>query len=1152
MATNGVGERRANGNDDGLPRGRLGASPPLSKSEQTLNHFTDNALQAQSVNQSYDLHDALKKAADSSSAQEVLAPLRTVLGSLEVLTKVHPFLALAVIPFKAVVSLEIKRRENDRRILVVISQMGDMMSHLCALPQQQVTSFQHSQLQEVLYNVKNQVVECGNAIDVYYKSKLIVKIIKSQSWQDKLENFVQGFSNLRSTLKMKVLLVINSVAGDTNSIVSTTDRKMDQVLKLLHRKTDFEIELSEFIQSHGDIRTAMKSDDFMKLLIAKFEGSAEPGATAGQPDMNRTSASTQDPMRASAASYTPFSPRRQSSTGSAFDNSYSTGYPYPPPASQPYSSYTATPASQPWNSEAYGYGAPSSSWSYLQRRSSLQRASGTSSVSRASTTSTWGSAPSPAGPSTSGYSAATPYPSAPTSSATGYDTRPSSSTTTAGPGYNTSYAYGATRPTSASTQANVPYNPQRTAMRTTVGTRAPEEDVLSPETGVAKPVLVEQYRAQITVALSTELNVMLRRNENLWNFKLGRMTDDIKRHFDSGTNRVLRAITGGPHERLKHGKLKAIWEAEKWRGSIGGMQFLQAVQDFMVDEPQVALAESRNEAWAVRFLGVGHRVPLLQVIDRDCTGFVSIAEANTFTDEKPEGMSLLMWFAYSAVAWAYEAYECRKQIHDLWTHLAQLLETTSAIEAMEDFEATIGPDLDILLSSFRVSPRRIAEIAEQPVLVDILKRRLEARQKNLRENLEVVKWEIDSASTLKAVAGNGFIESYLLPLLSTLIAHFVSYIEAIHTGNHPDALDPTAESTKTFAMKESISMVLSVVDERVFYLDDCYPPEAKSELSFGLFGQWLPKEWPTEPLLPKFASVAGTPITEGPPSGLGMMGSAPTSPLTPVKEEEDYQSPLSIVPTTAGFSGFSAPNTGTSSGFSSPFTTPSSSAGSAKELGFPLSGAPSTQAASNASSTSVNSTHSKTPTPSLHEPKTPSPVPAPEPASAPAPAPAPAPASEPVVVQNGDATPSPGASPTTTLPITPTSPNPISSPATNVVDLDHWDIQNPNDPDQRPVTPPPMTVGEPPVPASTSTGSGTHGASSDNDFSSMAPLFYVEAKYAYQAAEDNDMNLEPGDRIAVIATPESGWWIGWHLNAERDIPGRTTFPSNYVELCDLD
>lgn len=58
----------------------------------------------------------------------------------------------------------------------------------------------------------------------------------------------------------------------------------------------------------------------------------------------------------------------------------------------------------------------------------------------------------------------------------------------------------------------------------------------------------------------------------------------------------------------------------------------------MVDEPQVATAESRSEAWAMKFLGVSYRVPLLHVIDPDLSGFVSVAEANKFTEAKPPGL----------------------------------------------------------------------------------------------------------------------------------------------------------------------------------------------------------------------------------------------------------------------------------------------------------------------------------------------------------------------------------------------------------------------------------------------------------------------------------------------------------------------------------
>lgn len=86
-----------------------------------------------------------------------------MLASLESLTKVHPFLGVAVIPFKAVLTLELKRRENDRRILVLVTQMTDMMSHLSALPQQQVGATAKSQLEEVLEMVRVSAHRIGQA-----------------------------------------------------------------------------------------------------------------------------------------------------------------------------------------------------------------------------------------------------------------------------------------------------------------------------------------------------------------------------------------------------------------------------------------------------------------------------------------------------------------------------------------------------------------------------------------------------------------------------------------------------------------------------------------------------------------------------------------------------------------------------------------------------------------------------------------------------------------------------------------------------------------------------------------------------------------------------------------------------------------------------
>lgn len=140
-----------------------------------------------------------------------------------------------------------------------------------------------------------------------------------------------------------------------------------------------------------------------------------------------------------------------------------------------------------------------------------------------------------------------------------------------------------------------------------------------------------------------------------------------------------------------------------------------------------------------------------------------------------------MWLAYCSTSWAFEAHEyvctfvsssvthlirlllrCRKRIHEQWTKLAESVASLAQLtedDPIWDFEASVAPEVDILLSSIRVSPRRISDINEHPAFVKLLKNRLAAREQELEENLEKVDWDIDSAATLAAVAGDSVIET---------------------------------------------------------------------------------------------------------------------------------------------------------------------------------------------------------------------------------------------------------------------------------------------------------------------------------------------------------------------------------------------------------
>ncbi len=58
----------------------------------------------------------------------------------------------------------------------------------------------------------------------------------------------------------------------------------------------------------------------------------------------------------------------------------------------------------------------------------------------------------------------------------------------------------------------------------------------------------------------------------------------------------------------------------------------------------------RNDnRWALSYINAAYVQSILEAVDDDGTGYVSIKEVNTFVEERPPGWSLPEWFAYWAV-----------------------------------------------------------------------------------------------------------------------------------------------------------------------------------------------------------------------------------------------------------------------------------------------------------------------------------------------------------------------------------------------------------------------------------------------------------------------------------------------------------------------
>lgn len=99
------------------------------------------------------------------------------------------------------------------------------------------------------------------------------------------------------------------------------------------------------------------------------------------------------------------------------------------------------------------------------------------------------------------------------------------------------------------------------ARRDSSANRTPNKDVVEYD-GSVKATLLEEYRYVITVAIETNLSVMIQRNQKVWEVTLRHFEMEIKEHIDQGTMRVLRKLSEGPYTRVIDPTLRKIWEAE--------------------------------------------------------------------------------------------------------------------------------------------------------------------------------------------------------------------------------------------------------------------------------------------------------------------------------------------------------------------------------------------------------------------------------------------------------------------------------------------------------------------------------------------------------------------------------------------------------------
>ncbi|KAI0265430.1 hypothetical protein BC834DRAFT_879420 [Gloeopeniophorella convolvens] len=207
-----------------------------------------------------------------------------LMNALDAVADLHPFIGVVVMAFKTVYTLELKRRDNEKKIIALYVEMKDMMAALLQLRDvrdEKVVAPDgmgiEDRLKSLVERTADDIKECSNACDTYAKKRLLAKVFQGPLWDNKLLSFVTLFSKRKDEFQYALVVHMTQGVDEANAKLDTVgattkvlDDKMNVMLAMFQQFVGPEQRhLSEIVAIKG-VR-AFRDDD--KLLFA-LEGTA--------------------------------------------------------------------------------------------------------------------------------------------------------------------------------------------------------------------------------------------------------------------------------------------------------------------------------------------------------------------------------------------------------------------------------------------------------------------------------------------------------------------------------------------------------------------------------------------------------------------------------------------------------------------------------------------------------------------------------------------------------------------------------------------------------------------------------------------------------------------------------------------------------------
>ncbi|EMD34625.1 hypothetical protein CERSUDRAFT_116799 [Gelatoporia subvermispora B] len=323
----------------------------------------------------------------------------------------------------------------------------------------------------------------------------------------------------------------------------------------------------------------------------------------------------------------------------------------------------------------------------------------------------------------------------------------------------------------------------------------------------------EEFRLKFDAALKKQTEqlkqAMAENSDKLFGKITGVLSRNQKR-VEQATSSLLRGqrrieqVTKSlniPYEKIQDPTLRDVWKRMNWPSHAEARQFVMALRDYLnenLDEARHTRKDlgTKVDGWALSYIGAKWQQRIMEAIDEDASGYVTIAELNKFTEALPESLqwSLARWLAYWAVGWQMTSTVYLTKIRSV---LANMLDVIPHVlprnrNIVDNYFSVVYCSLLPLLASLETCVVSSAHMQWFQGYIDI-------EEKRLKVNLEEVRYNVDAADTLRVnIIGPGRIEKYIFPLVYLLLRNQLKVLRmGINTTLQEDMLENCSDSITT-------------------------------------------------------------------------------------------------------------------------------------------------------------------------------------------------------------------------------------------------------------------------------------------------------------------------------------------------------------------